>query len=83
VLTKLIVTTRERFAQGGEMDAATRRWLETRVATAVEPIEVGRLAVRAVLTGAHYVNTHAETIGWLQARVDRIATDAANLGTLR
>ena len=48
-------------------DPVMLEFLETRVAAAVEPIEVGRLTVRAVLAGALYVNTHRETLDWLQA----------------
>jgi hypothetical protein len=58
-------------------------FLANRVANAVEPIEVGRLVVKAIRARRLYINTHRETLDWLRERVDRIAADADALGTLR
>lgn len=58
-------------------------FLASRVAAAVEPIELGRLVVRAIKAGVLYVNTHRETLTWLQDRVDRMVADADRIGALR
>jgi NAD(P)-dependent dehydrogenase (short-subunit alcohol dehydrogenase family) len=50
-------------------------------ADAVDPIEVGRLTVRAIQTRAFYVNTTRQPLEWLQRRVDMIAADADRVGT--
>jgi NAD(P)-dependent dehydrogenase (short-subunit alcohol dehydrogenase family) len=63
-------------------DPALREFLMSRVAAAVEPIELARLAVRAVETDVLYVNSHRETLEWLQLRVDRMSSDADRIGTL-
>lgn len=58
-------------------------FLASRVADGVEPIELGRLVVRAVRGNLLYVNTHGETRAWLQPRVDRMVADSETLGLLR
>ena len=55
----------------------------SRVANAVEPIEVGRLVVRAITMRRLYVNTHAETLDWFVQRHRRMVEDAEALGLLR
>lgn len=64
-------------------DEAMYEFLATRVAAAVEPLDLGRLTVRAIKEGALYVNSHRETLTWLQERVDRMVADADRIGTLR
>jgi NAD(P)-dependent dehydrogenase (short-subunit alcohol dehydrogenase family) len=83
VLTGPILEAHRRHQDGEADDPVMKDFLATRVALAVEPIEVGRLVVRAVRERRLYVNTHRETIDWLRARVDRMAADADALGTLR
>jgi NAD(P)-dependent dehydrogenase (short-subunit alcohol dehydrogenase family) len=83
VLTQPILSALARHQSGELTDPAMQEFLETRVANAVEPIAVGRLVVRAVRENVLYVNTHRETLDWLQDRVDRIVADADALGTLR
>jgi NAD(P)-dependent dehydrogenase (short-subunit alcohol dehydrogenase family) len=82
VLTGMTSAGRERHAPGNPAGVETNPFLD-RVANAVSPIEVGRLVVKAVREGNLYINTHRETIGWIQARTDRIAADARTLGTLK
>jgi NAD(P)-dependent dehydrogenase (short-subunit alcohol dehydrogenase family) len=57
--------------------------LASRVAIAVEPDDLARLVVRAIKANVFYVNSHRETLEWMQARVDRMIADADDLGTLR
>jgi len=64
-------------------DPAMHEFLASRVAAAVEPIDLGRLTVRAIRADVLYVNTHRETLKWLQERVDRMVGDADRLGTIR
>jgi len=64
-------------------DEALYEFLSTRVAAAVEPIDFGRLTVRAIKAGVLYVNSHKETLVWLQQRVDRMVADADRIGTVR
>ena len=68
---------------GERVDPAMREFLASRVAAAVDPVDLGRLVVRAIQTGALYVNTHRETLTWLQERIDRMVADAERIGTLR
>ena len=68
---------------GERVDPAMREFLASRVAAAVDPVDLGRLVVRAIQTGTLYVNTHRETLTWLQERVDRMVADAERIGTLR
>jgi NAD(P)-dependent dehydrogenase (short-subunit alcohol dehydrogenase family) len=82
IRTRMMHEQRARFTDADLADPATRRWLEQRMATAVEPIDVGRLAVQAVLADRLYVNTHREILDWLRERTERIARDADALGTL-
>jgi NAD(P)-dependent dehydrogenase (short-subunit alcohol dehydrogenase family) len=82
IRTRMMAEQRARFSDAELADPATRRWIEQRMATAVEPLAVGRLAVRAVVEGRLYVNTHREILDWMRERVDRIASDADGLGTL-
>ena len=82
IRTRMMEEQRARFSDAQLADPATRRWIEQRMATAVDPLDVGRLAVRAVLEGRLYVNTHREILDWLRERTDRIASDAEGLGTL-
>jgi NAD(P)-dependent dehydrogenase (short-subunit alcohol dehydrogenase family) len=82
VRTRMMEVQRARFTDADLADVATRRWIEQRMATAVDPLDVGRLVVRAVLDGRLYVNTHREIVDWMTERVGRIAADADALGTL-
>ncbi len=83
VRTPPILGALARYQSGELRDPAMHEFLETRVANAVEPVEVGRLVVRAIRGNLLYVNTHRETLDWLQDRVDRVVADADTLGTLR
>jgi NAD(P)-dependent dehydrogenase (short-subunit alcohol dehydrogenase family) len=83
VLTTPLLAAHQRYDRGELVDPVMKEFLATRVANAVEPIDVGRLVVRAIRTRALYVNTHRETLDWLRERVDRMAADADALGTLR
>ena len=83
VRTEGIVEALARHERGEAQDEAMHAFLASRVAAGVEPIELGRLVVRAVRGNVLYVNTHRETLEWLQARVDRMVTDATTLGLLR
>jgi NAD(P)-dependent dehydrogenase (short-subunit alcohol dehydrogenase family) len=83
VLTGPILAAKARYDRGELDDPGMKDFLANRVANAVEPIEVGRLVVRAIRTRRLYINTHRETLDWLRERVDRIAADADALGTLR
>jgi hypothetical protein len=60
-----------------------QEFLATRVAAAVDPLDLGRLVVRAVRAGVLYVNSHKETLEWLRERFDRMARDAERIGTVR
>ena len=64
-------------------DPAMHEFLAARVAAAVERIDLGRLVVRAINADALYVNSHRETLTWLQERVDRMVADADRIGTIR
>ena len=68
---------------GERDDPAMREFLASRVAAAVDPVDLGRLVVRAIQARALYVNTHQETLVWLQERIDRMISDAERIGTLR
>jgi NAD(P)-dependent dehydrogenase (short-subunit alcohol dehydrogenase family) len=83
VRTKQLLDALARHQSGELVDEEMEEFLESRVAHAVEPIELGRLVVRAVRANVLYVNTHRETLDWLRARFDRIGADAEALGTLR
>jgi NAD(P)-dependent dehydrogenase (short-subunit alcohol dehydrogenase family) len=84
VVTPALLTAVARHAPGVEgADLALGGFLASRLAAAVDPLDVGRLVVRAIRTGTLYVNTHRETLEWLQERVDRMVADADALGTLR
>jgi len=83
VLTAPILEAHRRYESGEAVDATMKEFLAARVADAVEPIEVGRLVVRAILARRLYVNTHRETIAWVRERAERMAIDAEELGTLR
>ena len=64
-------------------DPAMHSFLATRVAAAVDPVDLGRIVVKAIRADALYVNTHRETLVWLQERVDRMVADADRIGTIR
>src|SRR4051812_47757157 len=83
IRTRMMEEQRARFTDADLADPATRRWVEQRMTTAVDPLDVGRLAVRAVLENRLYVNTHREILDWMRDRIDRIEADADGLGTLR
>jgi NAD(P)-dependent dehydrogenase (short-subunit alcohol dehydrogenase family) len=70
-------------AEHDDPDPAMHEFLASRVANAVEPLDLGRLVVRAIRARALYVNTHRETLTWLQQRVDRMVADADLIGTVR
>jgi NAD(P)-dependent dehydrogenase (short-subunit alcohol dehydrogenase family) len=65
-----------------DRDPALAAVLEERMASAVDPDDVAELVVRAIRERVLYVNTHAETLRWLEARTARIIADAEALGTL-
>lgn len=83
VRTEGILASLAAHESGEYDDPAMREFLTSRVAAAVEPIDFGRLVVRAIQAGALYVNSHRETITWLQERIDRMIGDADRIGTLR
>ena len=83
VRTEGILSSLAHYEQEEPKDPAMREFLASRVAAAVEPIELGRLVVRAIRARVLYVNTRKETLSWLRERVDRIAADADLIGTLR
>ena len=83
VRTEGILASLAMHESGQRNDPAMREFLASRVAAAVEPVDLGRLVVRAIRTKTLYVNTHRETLEWLQERVDRMVSDASKTGTLR
>jgi NAD(P)-dependent dehydrogenase (short-subunit alcohol dehydrogenase family) len=83
VRTEGILASLALHETGQRNDPAMREFLASRVAAAVDPVDLGRLVVRAIRTRARYVNTHRETLKWLQERVDRMVSDADKTGTLR
>jgi NAD(P)-dependent dehydrogenase (short-subunit alcohol dehydrogenase family) len=83
VRTEGILASLALHETGQRKDPAMREFLASRVAAAVDPVDLGRLVVRAIRTQALYVNTHRETLTWLQERVDRMVGDAGKTGTLR
>jgi NAD(P)-dependent dehydrogenase (short-subunit alcohol dehydrogenase family) len=83
VRTEGILSSLAHYEQEEPKDPAMREFLASRVAAAVEPIELGRLVVRAIRARVLYVNTHKETLSWLRERFDRIAADVDLIGTLR
>jgi NAD(P)-dependent dehydrogenase (short-subunit alcohol dehydrogenase family) len=83
VRTKPILTALAEHRADPQANPTMLEFLESRVAAAVEPLELGRLVLRAVRENVLYVNTHRETLEWLQDRVDRMVADADALGTLR
>jgi NAD(P)-dependent dehydrogenase (short-subunit alcohol dehydrogenase family) len=80
IRTAGLVSTVAATAHG---DPVQHALLAPRLAAAVEPLDLGRLVVRAIKLGTFYVNSHRETLTWLQQRVDRMVADADRLGTLR
>lgn len=70
-------------AEAKETDPYQHALLGSRAAAAVEPDDLGHLVVRAIKAGALYVNSHRETLEWLQERVDRMVADTDRIGTLR
>jgi NAD(P)-dependent dehydrogenase (short-subunit alcohol dehydrogenase family) len=66
-----------------QADPAFQAFFVDRMARAVDPIDLGRLTVRAIKENVLYVNTHRETFGWLEERVDRMVADADRIGTVR
>lgn len=83
VRTEGILSSLAAYESGEHDDPAMHEFLAARVAAAVEPIDLGRLVVRAIRAGVLYVNSHRETLAWLQERFDRIVSDAERIGTLR
>jgi short-subunit dehydrogenase len=69
--------------RGEPMDPAMHEFLSTRMANAVDPIDLGRLTARAIKQNALYVNTHRETFDWLKERAERMLADADRIGTIR
>jgi NAD(P)-dependent dehydrogenase (short-subunit alcohol dehydrogenase family) len=63
-------------------DPVQHALLAPRLAAAVDPVDLGRLVVRAIKRRTFYVNSHRETLTWLQHRVDQMIADADDLGTL-
>jgi NAD(P)-dependent dehydrogenase (short-subunit alcohol dehydrogenase family) len=83
VRSESILATLAQYESGEKDDPEMLEFLRTRVAAAVEPIELGRLTVEAIRSGALYVNTHRETLEWLRERVNRMVADADRVGTAR
>jgi NAD(P)-dependent dehydrogenase (short-subunit alcohol dehydrogenase family) len=83
VRTETILAALAGYEQGEQTDPAMHEFLASRVAAAVEPIDLGRLVVRAISERVLYVNSHRETLSWLQERVGRMVSDADRIGTLR
>jgi NAD(P)-dependent dehydrogenase (short-subunit alcohol dehydrogenase family) len=83
-LDRAVATVAERGTEvlGVETDVGGG-FLQSRVANAVEPIEVGRLVARAITMRRFYINTHAETLDWCRERHQRMVADADALGLLR
>jgi NAD(P)-dependent dehydrogenase (short-subunit alcohol dehydrogenase family) len=82
VKTEGILASLALHESGQRDDPAMREFLASRVAAAVDPVDLGRLVVRAIREGALYVNTHGETLKWLQERVDRMVADSEKIGYL-
>jgi NAD(P)-dependent dehydrogenase (short-subunit alcohol dehydrogenase family) len=83
VVTRQLSAALGRVESGELDDPAIKEFLTSRMANAVPAIDVGRLVVRAVRANRLYVNTHRETLTWIQERTDRMIADADALGTLR
>lgn len=83
VRTEGILGSLAMHESGERDDPAMREFLASRVAAAVDPVDLGRLVVRAIQARALYVNTHQETLTWLQERVNRMVANAERIGTLR
>jgi len=83
VRTEGILASLAAYESGEQNDPAMREFLASRVAAAVDPLDLGRLVVRAVRARVLYVNSHQETLEWLQERFDRMADDAKRIGTVR
>jgi len=83
VRTEGILASLAAYESGEHDDPAMHEFLASRVAAAVEPIDFGRLVVRAIRADVLYVNSHRETLAWLQERIDRMIGDADRIGTLR
>jgi NAD(P)-dependent dehydrogenase (short-subunit alcohol dehydrogenase family) len=83
VRTEGILASLAAYETGERNDPAMQEFLATRVAAAVDPLDLGRLVVRAVRAGVLYVNSHKETLEWLRERFDRMARDAERIGTVR
>jgi NAD(P)-dependent dehydrogenase (short-subunit alcohol dehydrogenase family) len=83
VRTRGMAAELARYESGARVDDVMHEFLAARYAAGVEPIELGQLVVRAIRGNVLYVNTHQETIEWLEQRVARIRDDAAALGMLR
>jgi NAD(P)-dependent dehydrogenase (short-subunit alcohol dehydrogenase family) len=83
VRTEGILASLAACETGERNDPAMQEFLATRVAAAVDPLDLGRLVVRAVRAGVLYVNSHKETLEWLRERFDRMARDAERIGTVR
>jgi NAD(P)-dependent dehydrogenase (short-subunit alcohol dehydrogenase family) len=66
-----------------DTDPAFRALKTERYLAAASAQEVADLVVSAVRQQRLYVLTHAETIDWLQSRVDRMSADLAALGAVR
>jgi NAD(P)-dependent dehydrogenase (short-subunit alcohol dehydrogenase family) len=60
-----------------------RQLISERYEAAALPEEVADLVVRAIRQRRLFVLTHAETIPWMQQRLERIAADMEALGALR
>jgi NAD(P)-dependent dehydrogenase (short-subunit alcohol dehydrogenase family) len=80
IRTEALVGSLDVFERGELDDPVMHEFLASRVAAAVEPIDLARVVVRAVRADALYVNSHRETLVWSKERVDRMAADADRLG---
>jgi NAD(P)-dependent dehydrogenase (short-subunit alcohol dehydrogenase family) len=83
IKTEALLSGLAELERNGQDDPVLREFFTSRVANAVEPIELARLVVRAIQADVLYVNSHRETLDWLQQRVDRMIGDADRIGTLR
>jgi NAD(P)-dependent dehydrogenase (short-subunit alcohol dehydrogenase family) len=66
-----------------DFDEARRALLTERYTSAAEPEEIAELVTRAIQQERLYIITHAETIDWMEQRLDHMKADLAALGAVR
>jgi NAD(P)-dependent dehydrogenase (short-subunit alcohol dehydrogenase family) len=82
VRTENAVAGIEAAEQDPDADPAILDFMRAGMVRAVDPIDVGRLTIRAIRDNALYINTHRERLEGIQARVDGMVADADRIGTL-